>query len=132
VNIINKKWPVITKKQCTEFGQVSALVTIFCFLRFKNDHFIDAALVLMLITILIPIIFYPFAMLWFGLAELLSVASPAIILTILFFLVVTPVGLFRRLLGKDSLRLKQFKKGRSSVMIDKDHLYTETDLSHIF
>jgi hypothetical protein len=122
----------ITKKQCMEFGQVATLAVLIFALHYKNDHWVVAAFVLILITIILPIILYPFALVWFGLSELLSIVSPAIILTIIFFLIVTPVGLIRRLLGKDSMRLKQFKKNKRSVMIDRNHLYTESDFLHTF
>jgi hypothetical protein len=122
----------ITKKQCVEFGQVATLVVLIFALRYKNDHWVLAAFVLILMTIILPIIFYPFAIIWFGLFELLSIISPAILLTIIFFLIVTPVGLIRRLLGKDSMRLRQFKKNKGSVMVDRNHLYTESDLLHTF
>ena len=122
----------ITKKQCMEFGQVATLAILIFALHYKNDHWVVAAFVLILITIILPIIFYPFALVWFGLSELLSIVSPAIILTIIFFLIVTPVGLIRRLLGKDSMQLKQFKKDKRSVMIDRNHLYTESDFLHTF
>lgn len=122
----------ITKKQCMEFGQVAALACIFFAIRFKSDHFVNAALVLSLITILMPILFYPFAVIWFGLSKLLSSVSPVIIMAFLFFLFVVPVGLYRRITGKDSLRLKQFKKGGQSVMTERNHTYTEADLLHTF
>ena len=122
----------IAKKQCMEFGQVATLAVLIFALHYKNDHWVVAAFVLILITIILPVIFYPFALVWFGLSELLSIVSPAIILAIIFFLIVTPVGLIRRLLGKDSMRLKQFKKDKRSVMIDRNHLYTESDFLHTF
>jgi hypothetical protein len=122
----------ITKKQCMEFGQVATMAALIFALHFKNDQFVIAAFVLILVTIVVPIIFYPFAVLWFGLSKLLSIVSPAIILGILFFLVITPMGLFRRLLGKDSMKLKQFKKNKHSVMIERNHLYTGTDLLFTF
>jgi len=122
----------ITKKQCMELGQVATLAVLIFALHYKNDHWVAAALVLILITIILPVVFYPFALVWFGLSELLSVLSPAIILTIIFFLIVTPVGLIRRLLGKDSMRLKQFKKSKQSVMIDRNYLYAESDFLHTF
>jgi hypothetical protein len=131
--IAAKKFSVkITKTQCMEFGQVATLAVLIFALHYKNDHWVTAAFALLLATVVSPIIFYPFAVVWFGLAELLSIVSPAIILTVIFFLIVTPVGLIRRLLGKDSMRLKQFKKNRKSVMIDRNHLYTESDLLHTF
>jgi hypothetical protein len=122
----------ITKKQCMEFGQVATLAVLIFALHYKNDNWVAVAFVLILATIVLPIIFYPFAVVWFGLSELLSTVSPAIILAIIFFLIVTPVGLIRRLLGKDSMRLKQFKKNKQSVMIDRNHLYTAPDLLHTF
>ncbi|MDF2433891.1 MAG: hypothetical protein JWP44_3522 [Mucilaginibacter sp.] len=122
----------ITKKHCMEFGQVATLVILFLALRYKNDQLITAAFGLLLASIVLPIILYPFAVVWFALSELLSIVSPPIILTIIFFLVVIPVGLIRRLLGKDSMRLKQFKKSKQSVMIERDHLYTGADLLHTF
>ena len=122
----------ITKKQCMEFGQVATLLVLVFALHYKIDNLVDAAFVLILVTIVLPIIFYPFAVVWFALSDLLSIVSPAIILAIIFFLIVTPVGLIRRLLGKDSMQLKQFKKNRQSVMINRDHLYTKSDLLHTF
>ncbi|SHM45138.1 hypothetical protein [Mucilaginibacter sp. OK098] len=122
----------ISKKQCMEFGQVATLLVLIFALHYKNDHWVAAAFVLILVTIILPIVFYPFAVVWFGLSELLSIVSPAIILTLIFFLIVTPVGLIRRLLGKDNMQLKQFKKNRQSVMIDRNHLYTKSDLLHTF
>jgi len=122
----------ITKKQCMEFGQAGTLAAIVCALYFKEHQFITAALILIIVTIIVPIIFYPVAVVWFGVSKLLSLINPAILLSIVFFLIVTPVGLLRRILGKDSLRLKQFKKSKQSVMINRDHLYTKTDLLHTF
>lgn len=127
-NLLNE----ITKKQCAEFGQAGTLAILFLALHFKNEHYEVFAFVLLLVSLIIPIILYPFAVIWFGLSKLLSVLSPAIIMGILFFLIVTPVGLFRKLLGKDTLRLRQFKKGKESVMINRDHVYTKTDLLHTF
>ncbi len=122
----------ITKKQCIEFGQVATLAVLFFALRYKYDHLVAASFVLILVTIIVPIIFYPFAVVWFRLSELLSTVSQAIVFTIIFFLIVTPVGLIRRLLGKDSMRLKLFKKSKQSVMINRAHLYTESDFLHTF
>jgi polyferredoxin len=122
----------ITKKHCVEFGQVSTLVSIIFILYFKNNNYAIAAFVLLLITIVAPIILYPFAFLWFALSELLSKVSPVIILGVLFFLIVVPVGLLRKLFGKDSLRLKQFKKDKTSLLIERNHSYTDSDLLHTF
>lgn len=124
---------LITRKQCMEFGQVAVLVVLLAALYFKDDHaLILAALILILLTIVVPMVFYPFAVVWFGLAKLLAAVVPPVLLGILFFMMVTPLGLVRRAMGRDALRLRQFKKGRSSVMSNRDHVYTETDLKDTF
>ena len=123
----------VTRKQCMEFGQVAVLVMLLAALYFRDDHrFIWAALLLILITIVVPTVFYPFAVVWFGLAKLLAAVVPPVVLGILFFVMVMPLGLVRRMLGRDALRLRQFKKGRSSVMNHRDHVYTEADLKDTF
>lgn len=69
---------------------------------------------------------------WVKFGMVLGYINIRIILSILFFIIVTPVGLLRRLAGKDSLRIRQFKKGRGSIMVSRDHMYTKEDLLHTF
>ena len=123
----------ITRKHCRDFGQVAVLVALLAALYFKDDHtLIVVASILILLTIVVPMVFYPFAVIWFGLAKLLAAVVPPVLLGILFFVMVTPLGLARRVMGRDALRLRQFKKGRSSVMNNRDHVYTEADLKDTF
>ena len=42
---------------------------------------------------------------------------------VVFALVVTPIGLLRRALGKDSLRLRAFRSGDESVMVVRNHTF---------
>ena len=69
---------------------------------------------------------------WMAFAEILGMINIRILLGILFVLLVVPVGIWRRWIGIDHLRLRQFKKGRGSVMENRDHEYTREDLLHTF
>jgi uncharacterized membrane protein len=122
----------ITKKQSVEFGLVTILVSTFLAIYFKQSYFVIAAFFLTLITLIVPIVFYPFAAVWFWLSKILSAIGSWIILTTVFFIVVTPVGIIRRLLNRDSLKINQFKKSTKSVMTDRDHLYTAGDFTDTF
>jgi hypothetical protein len=122
----------ISKKQCVEFGLVTILAAIFLAIYLRQNHFVTGAFFLTLVTIIVPIIFYPFAAVWFWLSKVLSVIGSRVLLTIVFFLVVTPVGLIRRLLKRDSLKIDQFKKSTKSVLTDRDHLYTAGDFTDTF
>jgi hypothetical protein len=132
--MINPKKNIIgiTKKQSVEFGLVAILVTIFLSIYQKQSYFVTWAFILTLLTLLIPIIFYPFAAFWFWLSKVLSFIGSRVMLSIIFFIVVTPVGLIRRLLKRDSLKIFQFKKSTKSVMTDRDHLYTAGDFTDAF
>jgi uncharacterized membrane protein len=122
----------ITKKQCTEFGLVTILAASFLAIYLRQNHFILYAFFLTLVTLIIPIVFYPFAAIWFWLSGVLSAIGSRVLLTMVFFIVVTPVGVVRRILNKDNLKTDQFKKSKKSVMIERDHLYTEGDFTNTF
>jgi hypothetical protein len=132
IDILKKIFIGITKKQCIEFGLLTILAAIFLAIYKKQNHFITWAFILTLITLIIPIVFYPFAAVWFWLSRVLSVLSSKILLTIVFFIVVTPVGLVRRLFNKDNLKTNQFKKSTESVMTYRNHLYTSEDFTNTF
>ena len=123
---------VIKKQQCVEFGQVAILFVLFFAVKYKTAIWVDVAFGLALVTVLIPYLFYPFAFLWFGLSKILSVVGPVILMAIIFFVVVMPIGLFRKLMGSDNLKLRQFKKASGSVMHVRDHVFTKDDLIHTF
>ena len=124
--------PLISKNQTVEFGIVAILVVCGFALWLNTKILILTAIILCLLTLIAPIIFYPFAVLWFGLSSILSRITSAILLGLVFFLIVTPMGQIRKLFGKDTLRLKQFKKGTQSVMIDRDRTYTAEDMADSF
>jgi len=122
----------IEKKQCIEFGQLCAAVMLLLFFYFNQKIFIGIALIMLLLNLIVPLIFYPFAVVWFLLADKLSIVSSLVTLSVIFFVIVVPVGLLRRLFGKDNLALKQFKKSKQSVMIIRNHVYSMGDLVHTF
>jgi len=52
-------------------------------------------------------------LLWMGMALVLGFVVSHVILTVFFFLVITPIGLIARLAGKDFLRLKLDRQAKS-------------------
>lgn len=63
-----------------------------------------------LISILSPQILGPLNKTWFYLGQCLGKIVSPIVLGIIFFGILTPVGLVTRLFGRDELRLKRSKK----------------------
>lgn len=69
---------------------------------------------------------------WLGFSATLSRISTVMLTCLVFAVVVIPVGLCRRLFGHDELKIRQFKKDGTSVMVDRNHTYTKEDLLHTF
>ncbi|HMH33793.1 MAG TPA: SxtJ family membrane protein [Puia sp.] len=122
----------LSKEQTKDFGMVTVLVTAFLAFRFKEYNYIRIAFVLSLVTIVLPMLFYPFAFCWFGLSRILGTIGSRILLGIIFLILVIPIGLVRKITGYDHLQLKQFKKSRKSVLMDRDHVFDDADLLNTF
>lgn len=64
---------------------------------------------------------------WMKLASVLGWFNSKVLLTLIFYLIVTPVGLLFRLFGNDPLLLKDNKK---SVYTFREHTYVKEDLEN--
>ena len=64
---------------------------------------------------------------WFKVVELISLVNSRIILTFIFFFVLTPLALTRRLFKRqDALNLKAVKK---SLFKERNHTYSQDDMT---
>jgi multisubunit Na+/H+ antiporter MnhG subunit len=118
----------INKNQAKDTGLAMVLILLIVEYIRRPDWLIIAAMVVLVLTMTWPVIFRPLAKVWFGFSHLLGGVVSKIILSIVFFVIVTPVGLARKAMGADPMKGKQWKKGDGSVLIDRDHLYTREDI----
>jgi hypothetical protein len=119
----------ITKDQSRDTGMAMVLLCLILAVSPKGQHgYLIAAIALHVVNMIVPQIFRPVAVVWLGLSSLLGEVVPKILLSIVFFLVVTPIGFLRRLAGKDALKLRVFKGSQDSVMLERNHLFTGRDL----
>ena len=94
-----------------QFGRVvgSLLVVVGAWLMWRGSGLAVTVTLLMVGGVLVTLgLAYPRALvwpnwLWMHLAEALSYVSTRVILAIVFFLVITPIGVLRRLTGWDPL-----------------------------
>ena len=78
-----------------------------------NIWFLTVSLIFLVLGIINSKILKPLNKLWFKFGILLGKIISPIIMGAIFFLVVTPIGIIMKILGKDLLRLKYDKKKRS-------------------
>jgi hypothetical protein len=122
----------IDQKKNVETAILIAIALLIMAWKYQDERFIIGCIGILILSLILPIVFYPIAKLWFGLGLLLGFVTTKVLLTIIFFLMVTPVGLFRKLLGRDTLSLKKFKKGTASVMAIRNHKFIPEDLKNPF
>ena len=107
------------------FGMVFALVffAVGIWLAsggyFEGWFFLAGAALFFVVALACPFILGPLNRAWMKLGLLLSRVVNPLILGVVFFLVITPMAVVRRLLGKDSLHLA-FKSGLKSYWIDRN------------
>ncbi len=91
---------------------------------------IAAAVLALLVCLVAPKVFFPFAVIWYGLSTVLGSVVSRLVLTAVYLTVVVPMGLVRRLAGADPMLLKRWKKADGSVFVDRQHRYTGNDIDY--
>ena len=118
----------VTQGQCKDAGMAFVLVLLILKFMFAGDYWLILAVALLVITMSAPGVLRPLAKVWFGMAQFIGTYVSKMILFVIFYAVVTPVGRLRRLLKKDTLKLNEFKKGRKSVMDERNVTYKPEDI----
>ena len=117
-----------TPDQARDTGLALALLCLLV-VQFKHAYkLVPLAIIFLIVTMVWPRAFRPVAGLWFGLSHLLGTFMSKVILSVIFFVIVTPIGLIRRILGADTLQLKKWKKNQDSVFLVRADLVHKKDL----
>lgn len=122
----------LSRKQCSDAGMAASLILLLVGIFTGRVIFYQLAIPALVLNMIAPKIWYFFAVFWFGFSQLLGDVVSRVLLSVVFFVIVMPVGIIRKLSGKDTLKLKDFKRSDASVMISRDHLYNRSDLEKPF
>lgn len=118
----------ITKDQSRDTGMAMVLLLIILHIVLKQEKLVVGALALQVVNMTVPGVFRPVAVVWLGLSHIVGMVMSKILLSIVFFAVVVPIGMLRTFLGKDSLKLRVFKAGDESVMVVRNHTFAGRDI----
>lgn len=129
---LQERYAAITRGQSRDTGQVLALVLALCAFVLNKPELTLASAGVMLLVLVWPSVFRPLAFVWFGLAEILGWFMTRVIFSTIFFLLVTPMGLCRRMCGIDPMERGRWKEGQKSVFRVRDHEYSAQDLERMF
>ena len=119
----------ISRKKSLEacLAIATGLLVIYYFWRLET--LLIVALVVAIVGLLLPAVARIIAFGWFKLAEGLGRINGTILLSIVFYFLLTPLALLRRMLKQDPLGLKKDEK-QESYFIEREHEYQSEDLLH--
>ncbi len=68
---------------------------------------------------------------WLWLGRILGFVNSRILLSLIFFLLLTPLALLKRLFSQDKFYIKR-KKGKQSYFRDRNHTFTKEDFEQLW
>lgn len=120
----------ISKKQAQDTGYAMLLILLILGLWQEDFLYVKLSIAVLLLSLLLPMFFYPLAFLWFGFSNLLGAIMSRLILSLIYFLLVLPIGLYLKIRKIDNLQLKSWKKNKTSVFKTRNHVYKASDLEN--
>ena len=108
-----------TKKDLRKFGLTVGIVLaaigtlLFYFEKSSAIYFTIIGGLLILLGILLPQLLKPINKVWMGLAIVLGFIMTRVILTTLFYLVITPIGFLAKIFGKKFMNLKYDRSAKT-------------------
>ena len=117
----------VSPEQAKDTGMAMVLLCLISGLAGGNQLFFKIAIGLLLVDMAWSKIFIPVAVIWLEFANVMGGIVSKVILTVIFFLVVTPLGFLKRRTGSEPLRLKEWKRSGDSVFAVRDRTYSARD-----
>lgn len=118
----------ITTDQAKDSGMAAALICLLIAFFTEEVLFYGLATLVLLINMIRPRLFVPWARFWLTLSQVIGSVMSGIILSLIFIIMVVPAGLFRKIIGKDPMQLKKWKQNHASVFRVRNHEFTPEDL----
>jgi uncharacterized membrane protein len=94
-----------------------------------NTTWLKGACAVALTGLLFPSVFRPTAEAWFWFGRKISILTSAIVLTVIFFLLIWPVALLRKI--RFSRKRRSDQEEVNTYFISRDHMFTRNDLEHL-
>ena len=118
----------ITTKQAGDSGMALVLILLLSGYFTGNSNLYKIAIPILIVNMIYPMAFYYWGIIWIGLSTMIGTVVSKILLGLVYFIVVLPMALMRQIIGKDPMKIKQFKKSSSSIMKVRKHKLKPEDV----
>lgn len=122
----------IDNSKARDTGMALTLILLLLELWMGGGLYLKIAAGTLVLDMITPSLFKPLAYIWFGFAHIMGTIVSKVLLFIVFVILVVPVGLIRKILGKDNLQLNNWRKGSASVFVTRNHSFTASDIEKPF
>jgi len=119
-----------TRKKQLETMAVFALLALLFGTRLRSQLLVYLAMGFLVIALFVPPLARLITRIWLKFSIILGSLSNKVLLTIMFYLILTPLAFLYRLFNKDPLRLA--RKGSGSYYCERNQTYTRADLQKMW
>ena len=117
------------KEKNVETMLVLTLVSVFGYLVFKHKYFLLSAIIFGCIGVFSNFLSRKISWVWLKFAHLLGLVNSKVLLGAIFFIFLTPIAFFMKLLGKTNINLN---KKSTSYFVTRNHEYNAGDIENIW
>ncbi len=121
----------VTRKNCIELIVASLILFAFLAIMKKNLYFVVPVPPLILL-LLRPTIIMPLAKVWMGFGHILGTINSKILLSIVFFVLVTPVAIIRRSFSNGSMTNWKKNTKKDTMFILRKKSFKREDFDKAF
>ncbi len=113
-------------------GLASLLIILIVYFFTRNTTLLYVCFGVIILLMVWPRPFRYFGMLWLSFGELLGFVVGRLLLTIIYGLLVIPIGLFVRKKIRRNMQLFSFYASKQSAFKQRDHVFSEKDFEKPF
>ena len=116
------------ENQYRDTGLAIILILLIAAHFAKQFVLIYPAIIVLILTMIYPKFFRPFSRLWFSFSSLVGTYASKVVLSVVYFSVVVPIGLLRNMLGTDLMKKNLWRTGHDSVFIERNKSFKSKDI----
>jgi mannose/fructose/N-acetylgalactosamine-specific phosphotransferase system component IIC len=122
-----------SRQHSPDFETLGVLATFFLILNLITHRqlFVYVALALMLVALFVKPLARSISLAWLKFAEVIGTFNSKLILSLVFFLFLTPLALLYRIFNKNPLSIKPGLKS-DSLFVIRDHVYSKADFEKMW
>lgn len=116
----------MTDKWIKDTGLVLALMFLVAGLTY-GKKFLVISMLFVLVSMLVPKALYPLAFAWFKFAGALNLVVPKIFFSVIFFMIILPIGILCRVTKGDMLLIAGWREAKTSF-VERNNTFSKKDI----